>query len=184
MPFATNIYDETPYIIRIKNTPDIYYEGDTCHLAGILQNNRRYGPAKPRSYAFREDFIFEFKPELAVGRRREAFCQMNGLTALLNSLPPEEPITNKLHLQLLVSYFGNGAKAKLNELKTPKAIFEWIKSSPWEVIENMGFVGLPENAPVKPAEKPKTPAIDVNAPIWVETAGLNTVTTGLTTAIA
>jgi hypothetical protein len=169
MPFNDSPYDKTPYMIYVKNVHDIYYEGDVQPIEPIILNNKHYA-SKPRHIVYRDNLKFEFNPDKR-HMQNTGYCQMNGVTALLLSLPAEEPITNKFHRSILISYFGNGAKTKLDELKTPKAILDWVAKNPWEVLDCMGIRNLPTERPeaAKPPPVAATKVDGINlSPIWEE----------------
>lgn len=96
-------------------------------------------------------------PEMGI-LRCNVNWQMSGIRTMLANLPAEEPITSKTAWAFLYSYFGNGAKKKLQELKTPAGILGWMKESPLEVLKVLGIDLSPitrSQEQIDAANKPK-----------------------------
>ena len=161
--------EDFPYTVRYVNLSitQKYYirEGAVCSsIADLLSHNANIVPPntnialKETGYIFLDNLQFAWEP---MGQRsvRSTGIAMNGIWALLVALPQEEVITNKTHLAMITSYFGNGAKKKIAELGTPKAIVEWAKTNPIEVLTLMGIkLPLPMEKKEEKKEEEKKPA--------------------------
>lgn len=143
---STDPFDTHPYAINVTVKDPNYWGSATpfLDLSAIHQYNR----SCPTSYRiYREDLTIKQPPvSLCPPNITRYELSMRGLRNILETLPQDEAIESSIMKMLLISYFGNGAKKKLAELKTPKDVRNWITDHPLDVLETMG-IKLPDSRP-------------------------------------
>ena len=137
-------YHYPPYVLKTNGSfnPSIFAQNHTFSCSDcMLYNNKKKYNEDYTVYADTIDIIFDRQKFHSY--HGSSVPWLGGIEIIFKHIGPKNPITNPLHWKFINSVFGNGAKLKLAEFKTPDEIMGWLKTDPLEVIKLMTGLAIP-----------------------------------------